>query len=261
MAGVDPSSLHPTPVPVAHTPVSATLLPAEKLVGTKSHSPGVPKALPGLPHFSPLLPSLRTGFIWLGEALLSHPCKAAALDHLCRQAHGFLQHLGFLSRGCARAFLACRPALLPPPWVSASAQRGRELGSVPRQHRSASAQARAPSFPRSISFMLSTDKEEGPAVPAPANQRPKRSTQVRLPDRLSALPQHRPQLLRVSGCARAGDTTEPWSCWPCSPSLAAHCQPDMLPQLDPQLPSLPHYSGTVTGSCGGSLTALPLLLL
>lgn len=45
MAGVDPSSLHPTPVPVAHTPVSATLLPSEKPVGTKSHSPGVPKAL------------------------------------------------------------------------------------------------------------------------------------------------------------------------------------------------------------------------
>lgn len=194
--------------------------------------------------------------------MLSHPCKAAAPDHLCRQARGFLQHLGFLSRGCARAFLACRPAPLPPPCrVSASAQRGRELGSVPRQHRSGSAQEHAPSFPRSISCVLSTDKEEGPAVPAPANQRPKRSTQVRLPDRLSALPQHRPRLLRASGCARAGDTTEPWSCWPCSPSLAAHCQPDTLPRLDPQLPSLPHHSGAVTGSCGGSLTALPLLLL
>lgn len=89
-------------------------------------------------------------------ALLSHPCDAAALDHLCRQEHGFLQHFSFLSQGCVQVFLAWSPALLPPPHrVSASTQRGRELSSVSQLHLSSFSQTHAPSFPRFISFVLS----------------------------------------------------------------------------------------------------------
>jgi len=154
---------------------------------------GFKGCLPGLPYLlSHLLLGSGTGLGWLGRAQLRlSPCGAAALDHLCRREHGFLQHFSFLSRGCVRALLACGPARCPHPseYPPAHKEEGSSvlflsgISHLPLRRMPHLSLASSPS----CSAPHRADEEEGPVVTAQANRRPECSTRIWLPDLLSTL--------------------------------------------------------------------------
>ena len=173
---------------------------------------------------------------------------------------------------CASAS-GLRPSPLPPPQrVSASTQRGRELSAVSQWHLSSSAQTHAPSFPRFISFVLSTApcrRGGGACGYCPGKQ----ETRVLDSDLAagSALDSHPLHSSTGAGGHRlapesvptavpgpfAGDTTK--SLGPArhaAPSLAARCQPDVLPHPSPRSSHLgaTSFAGTETISSAPPVT-------